>query len=114
MTLSASAVGSRSTPATGRNTAAEIASLQKQITGLMKQMKGLQKQLVGMQEGDAKEAVKIQLEAITRQIALSQQQIQSLQSERAGPVGVVNALQKPHKTSLRIATLSGGTVNTEA
>lgn len=71
-----------------------------------------------MEDGDAKEAVKKQLEAIARQISLIQQQMQALRSEGTKAAGIpsaksTDATRASRGRSLQIGSLSGGTVDIE-
>ncbi|WP_295978837.1 FlxA-like family protein [uncultured Variovorax sp.] len=75
------AIGASSGAArSGSDVNAEIAKIQRQILATQKQIGETQAQLIATPEGDARELIRMQLEALAAKIAMLQQQMNALRN----------------------------------
>jgi phage shock protein A len=74
------AIGATGSARSGGDVNAEIAKIQRQITATQKQIAETQGQLLSTPEGDARDAIRLQLEALAARLAMLQQQMNALRT----------------------------------
>ncbi|MET3384160.1 hypothetical protein [Variovorax paradoxus] len=81
------AIAATGSARSGGDVNAELAKIQRQITATQKQITATQKQiaetqgqLLGTPEGDARDAIRLQLEALAARLAMLQQQMNALRT----------------------------------
>jgi peptidoglycan hydrolase CwlO-like protein len=81
------AIAATGSTRSGGDVNAELAKIQRQITATQKQITATQKQiaetqgqLLGTPEGDARDAIRLQLEALAARLAMLQQQMNALRT----------------------------------
>jgi phage shock protein A len=74
------AISATGSARSGGDVNAEIAKIQRQITATQKQIAETQGQLLGTPEGDARDAIRLQLEALAARLAMLQQQMNALRT----------------------------------
>jgi phage shock protein A len=74
------AIAATGSARSGGDVNAELAKIQRQITATQKQIAETQGQLLGTPEGDARDAIRLQLEALAARLAMLQQQMNALRT----------------------------------
>ncbi|SET71026.1 FlxA-like family protein [Variovorax sp. OV084] len=99
------AISATGSARSGGDVNAEIAKIQRQITTTQKQIAETQGQLLGTPEGDARDAIRLQLEALAARLAMLQQQMNALRTA---------SVQKSAMASMEESSSSGSSTSQRA
>jgi phage shock protein A len=99
------AIAATGSARSGGDVNAELAKIQRQITATQKQIAKTQGQLLGTPEGDARDAIRLQLEALAARLAMLQQQMNALRTA---------SVQKSAMASMEESSSSGSSTSQRA
>lgn len=103
------AISATGSARSGGDVNAEIAKIQRQITTTQKQIAETQGQLLGTPEGDARDAIRLQLDALAARLAMLQQQMNALRTASVQKSAMASMEEGSSGSSTSQRTNAGGT-----